>query len=451
MKKRLSYIALSVFLAGLIWGCIYLNSLLPIITGYPAKYLCSAVFVSNRQPAEVESSELNFSLIRFASNQVNYREKSVTSRFLWGKSKAIYREGFGCTLLRDPEESMLKTKSFPQSQGISYSQNSTPWPLGNLMPEVPSGIDKQKLSAVSDRLITRDGYQGKAFAFVVVYKGCVVAEQYRHGFSANTRLLSWSMAKSFTNALAGIMVLDGLLDIHKKDILPAWSDDRRKEITVSDLMQMQSGLRWNEDYGNSSDVTLMLYRERDYAGFAYNQLQEFPAGQHWYYSSGSTNIVNYVMRRQFRSDSAYQTFSKERLFNKIGMPDAVFESDPSGTQVGSSYLYATARDFARFGLLYLHDGVFNGERILPEGWVKYSTTPASQSKGSYGAFFWLNQRKRYPQAPPDMYYCNGHDGQRIFIIPSKELVVVILGYSPKPDHEMDFNRLLKDILAGLPG
>ena len=129
------------------------------------------------------------------------------------------------------------------------------------------------------------------------------------------------------------------------------------------------------------------------------------------------------------------------------MADAVFETDPSGTQVGSSYIYATARDYSRFGLLYLQDGIFNGERILPEGWVDYSTTPASHSDGNYGSFFWLNKGKYYPSAPEDMYACNGHDGQRIFIIPSEGLIVVVVGYSPKKDNEMNFDLLLKDVIG----
>jgi CubicO group peptidase (beta-lactamase class C family) len=131
------------------------------------------------------------------------------------------------------------------------------------------------------------------------------------------------------------------------------------------------------------------------------------------------------------------------------MADAVFEVDPTGTRVGSSYLYATARDYARFALLYQNDGVFNGERILPEGWVKYSTTVASASNGAYGSFFWLNKGKELPSAPEDMYMCVGHDGQRIFIMPSQQLIVVILGYSSTSKGGMDFDRLLKDILNTL--
>jgi hypothetical protein len=155
------------------------------------------------------------------------------------------------------------------------------------------------------------------------------------------------------------------------------------------------------------------------------------------------------MRRQFNSDEAFYAFIIKNLFNKIGMPDAVLETDPSGIQVGSSYIYATARDYARFGLLYLQDGYFGGKPVLPVGWVSYTTTPAAHSNGCYGSLFWLNRGKHYLSAPVDMFYCNGHDGQRIFIIPSKKLVIVVLGYSPKPDNEMNFDLLIKDIVDAI--
>jgi CubicO group peptidase (beta-lactamase class C family) len=214
-------------------------------------------------------------------------------------------------------------------------------------------------------------------------------------------------------------------------------------------MQMQSGLKWNEDYGSRSDVNVMLHCEDDMAKFAFSQPLESAVGSKWYYSSGTTNIVNYLMRQKLGNDQEYYNYAQTRLFDKIGMSDAVFETDASGTQVGSSYIFATARDYARFGMLFLQDGVFNGERILPEGWVKYCTTPASASKGEYGSFFWLNQNGKLPSAPSDTYWAQGHNGQRIFIVPSKELVVVVTSYSPKPDKVIDFDHLLGDILKAL--
>lgn len=436
----------SVLIAGLAYGVIYINSLMPIITGYPAKYLCSAVFISNRIPAEVEALDLNFSFIKYTKSEVDFQDSSVTTYFLWGKSKAIYRRGFGCTLLRGMDEATLRSVKFPKSQLVTYNQDTISWPMGNQMPDTITEIDKLKLAEVTQKLMVENKYNGHAFAFMVVHKGFPVAESYQPEFNLKTRFLCWSMAKSFTNALVGVMVKEGNLDIFKPVNLPEWQNDDRKQITINDLMQMQSGLKWNEDYGTRSDVTAMLYCEHDFARYAYNRPLDFPIGSKWCYSSGSANVINYLMRRTLNNDNEYYGFSQSKLFNKIGMPDAVLEVDPTGTQVGSSYIYGTARDCARFGLLYLHDGVFNGERILPVGWVTYSTTAVADSKGEYGSMFWLNKAKYYPSAPEDMYSCDGHDGQRIFIIPSKELVIVVLGYSPKPDKVMNFDALLGDIL-----
>lgn len=445
--KRIFLTVIVVLLIGLTYGAYYINSLLPIITGYPAKYLCSAVFVSGRAQEEVEGLDLHFSFIKYTNNVVDFKDSSVTSSFLWGKSKAIYRKGFGATLVRGVSEEELRKVKFPDTTPLSYHPDTTMWPLGNVVPETDTTIDQAALEEITDRLMDDDGYNGHAFAFMVLHKDIPVVEAYQPEYNASTRFLSWSMAKSFTNALVGIMVMDRKLDINNPVGLSEWQNDERSKITLNDLMQMQSGLKWNEDYGNRSDVTVMLYCEPDFAKFTYDQQADFPAGTKWYYSSGSVNVVTYLMRKAIGNDADYYRFAKTRLFDPIGMPDAVFEVDAAGTQVGSSYLYATARDYARFGLLCLNDGMFNGQRILPEGWMKYTTTPASDSKGSYGSLFWLNRSKYYPAAPEDMFSCNGHDGQQIFMIPSKDLVIVLLGYSPKPDRVMDFNSLLGDVIA----
>jgi CubicO group peptidase (beta-lactamase class C family) len=444
--KRISYGILITIAVAIIVFAVYLNSLMPIITGYAAKNLCSDVFVSGRKPENVEAVDLNFSFIKLTSNTVNQVEKSVTTRFLWGKSKAIYRPGFGVTLLRDVKEEDLRKQKYPLGAEANYLQDTIPWPLGDVLPEVNTGIDRIKLGDIAKRLITDNAYNGDAFAFMVLHKGIPVMEAYKPEFNSKTRFLSWSMAKSFTNAMVGILVNEGRIDVNKPVGIDEWNSDERSKITMNDLMQMQSGLEWNEDYGNRSDVTLMLHCEKDMGEFAMERPLAFPTGSHWYYSSGSTNIVSRLIRRQFENDSSYYVFANNQLFNKIGMPDAVFEVDPSGTRVGSSYLYATARDYARFGLLFQNDGVFNGERILPEGWVKYSTTPASASKGIYGAYFWLNRGKAMPTCPEDMYSCNGHDGQHIYILPTQQLVVVVLGFSQESKGGIDTERLIRDIL-----
>ena len=438
-KKTILRIVLAVLAAALLGGCLYLNSLLPIITGYAAKNLASDVFVSGREPADVEALDLHFSFIKFTRNKVDFENKTVTSRFLWGKSVAAYRDGYGVTLLRGKKAAALQAEKYPlapEAEGPDFLA-----PGDSALTE--------RLAPIAKALVDDHAYNGTPFAFVVLHEGKVVAERYREGITARTRLLSWSMAKSFTNALVGIMSRDGMVDIYAPTGIPEWQDDERATITLNDLMQMQSGLEWNEDYGNRSDVNLMLHREKDMGLYALDKPLEHKPGTFWYYSSGSTNIVMRYLRGKFASDKEFLTYYRERLFAPLGIHNPVFEPDMSGTPVGSSYLYITAREFASLGQLYLDDGVFQGQRILPEGWVDYTVTPASDSKDGYGSFFWLNKDKFWPDIPEDMFNCQGHDGQEIFIIPSKDLVVVVLGYSPKPDRVVDWNALVRDIIDQL--
>ena len=493
MKKtarNLFRITLAVLAAALLGGCLYLNSLMPIITGYAAKNLASAVFISGREPADVEALDLHFSFIKFTRNRVDFEKQTVTSRFLWSKSIAAFREGYGVTLLRGrgKDREALLAQSWPLTQGDSaLAQGDQALPLAadeaeGTPPALAQGDPAQssatgdsalargdsalaaeivrggapaalaagdsalaaRLEPVARALVDERAYNGHPFAFIVLHKGAVVAERYDKGIGPGTRLLSWSMAKSFTNALTGIMAGDGMVDIHAPLDIPEWQQDGRKDITLHDLLQMQSGLEWNEDYGNRSDVNLMLHRETDMGAFAQSKPLRYTPGTHWYYSSGTTNIVMRWLRSRFPSDEAFLTYLHDRLFKPLGFRNPYFEPDMSGTPVGSSYLYATARDYARFGQMYLDDGCAGGHRILPEGWVDYTVTPASASAGRYGAFFWLNRCNVCPDVPEDMFSCNGHDGQQIYMIPSKDLVVVVLGYSPK--HCIDFNALLKDII-----
>ena len=438
-KKTILRIVLAVLAAAILGGCLYLNSLLPIITGYAAKNLASDVFVSGREPADVEALDLHFSFIKFTRNKVDFENKTVTSRFLWGKSVAAWREGYGVTLLRGKKAAEFQAQKYPlvpEAEGPDFL-------------EPGDSALTARLAPIAQALVDDHAYNGTPFAFVVLHEGKVVAERYREGLSARTRLLSWSMAKSFTNALAGLMYGDGLVDIFAPTGIPEWQGDERSAITLNDLMQMQSGLEWNEDYGNRSDVNLMLHREVDMGSFAQSKPLRFEPGTHWYYSSGSTNIIMRWLRGRFDSDEAFLGYIHDRLYAPLRIHNPYFESDMSGTPVASSYLYATARDFARFGQMYLDDGCVDGKRILPEGWVDYSVTPASDSKDGYGALFWLNRDKSFTDVPEDLFSCVGHDDQRIYIIPSKELVVVVLSCSHLPDNMIDFDRLMKDIIAQL--
>ena len=434
--RRILRIAGALLAAAILGGCIYLDSLMPIITGYGAKNMASAVFVSGRDPEAVKALDLNFSFIRFDRFKIDYENKTVTSRFLWRKAKAVYREGYGVTLLRG-RKAAERLQAFP----LPAETAAEPLPQGD-------SAARSRLEPLAKALVDNLAYGGHPFAFVVLHEGKAVAERYGEGIGRETKLLSWSMAKSFTNALVGIMAGDGLVDIYAPVDIPEWQGDGRSAITLNDLMQMQSGLEWNEDYGNRSDVNLMLHREQDMGLYTLSKPLAHEPGTYWYYSSGSTNIVMRYLRGKFPSDKAFLSYMRERLFDPLGIRNAVFEPDMSGTPVGSSYLYVTASDYARFGQLFLDDGCAGGERILPEGWVEYSSTPASASEGGYGSFFWLNRNGNLPDAPQDTFSCQGHDGQEIYIIPSRGTVVVVLGYSPR-SNRVDFNALLRDILAAL--
>ncbi len=424
----------------------YMNPLLPIITGYSAKNLSSGIFVANRTQESMEAADLNFSFIKYVRNKVDTEKKTVKSRFLWHTSKTSFVNGYGSVLVNDYSPGEIQSRPYPVVAVYPQNPDTIPWPMGNVVADtIPEGIDMEKLNiALEQAFADTIPYKG-TFAVKVVYKGQPVAEKYIEGMSPDIRFLSWSMAKSFTNALLGTLVNDKLIDIYVPVDIPQWANDDRREITMNNLMQMNSGLEWNEDYGNSSDVNNMLHKVGDMAKFTYEKPLEQTPGTNWVYSSGSTNIVSYIIRKTIGNDAEYLAYPRTKLFNKIGMRSAIFEVDASGTFVGSSYLYATMSDYARFGLLYLNKGNWLGEQILPEGWVDYSTTVAKGSDGQYGAFFWLNtEGTDYPDVPRDMFCCRGHDGQYIYIIPSKDLVVVRTGFSKKG--EFDLNGFLAGIV-----
>ncbi len=441
-------IALAVLVALILGAGFYLHLLMPVITGYAAKNLASAVFVAGRSQEAMEQEDLNFSFIALTNNTVDFEKREVESRFLWGKSKAIYVEGYGCTLVKDFSEEQIQSRPYPRIEVLPDGSDSIRWPMGNAIEEpVPGLIDRDKLNlAITQAMSDTIPFKG-TFALVVVYKGQPIAEVYRDDFSPNTKFLSWSMAKSVTNALVGLRVKDGKMAIDEPLAISEWQQDKRQDITLSNLLQMNSGLDWNENYGNLSDVTVMLHKVGDMGLYTQQKAYKYPADSVWMYSSGSTNLVCRELRKTFPDDQAYYAYPRQALFNRIGMTSAIFEVDASGTFVGSSYLYATMRDYARFALLYLYDGNWEGDQILPKGWVDYTTETANGSEGRYGSSFWLNRSGEYPDAPDDLFLCKGHDGQFICIIPSKELVVVRTGYSKKG--EFDLNALLKGILKSL--
>jgi CubicO group peptidase (beta-lactamase class C family) len=212
---------------------------------------------------------------------------------------------------------------------------------------------------------------------------------------------------------------------------------------------MNSGLEWVEDYNNMSDVTNMLFMETDMGRLQMEKPLVGSPNQSWNYSSGTTNLLaGPLLKREFDSQQEYLDFWYEELLDKIGMYSAVIETDQSGSFVGSSYGWANTRDWAKFGLLYLKQGNWNGEQILDSSWVDYVRTPTNTSNGRYGAQFWLNAGGHYPDAPKDLYSCNGYQGQYVFIIPSKDLVIVRTGLTD--EDQFDMNGLLREIVACIP-
>ena len=448
MKKVLLIIG-AVLLVVLIGAGIYLNPLLPIITGYAAKGLASGVFLSEREQEDIEAVDLNFSFIQYTKNKVDLEKKTVTSRFLWHKSKVVYNEDYGCTIVRDFTEEQILNRPSLLYKSTTKQDNNLEWPEGDRIDNsMVEGVDYTLLSEAVDNAFGNEAPHLGTRALLVVYKDKLVAEHYADGFYSGTRLLSWSMGKSVTNALVGILSKQGKLDINDPLLMPDWADDDRAPITWADMMHMSSGLEWEEDYGNESDVNVMLHKVGDFGKFTAEKPSVAPVNTVWNYSSGSTNLVCLKMKDLFETDAEYYNFPYTFLFQKLGMNSVVFETDASGTYVGSSYIYATARDFTRFGMLYLNDGNWLGEQILPEAWVDYTRTEALASGGEYGSYFWLNLSGEYPDAPKDTYTCEGHDGQFIIIIPSKDIVMVRLGYS-NPD-EFDLNLMMKDILTAFP-
>ncbi len=297
----------------------------------------------------------------------------------------------------------------------------------------------------------------------MVHDGRVVAERYAPGYGLDTPMLSWSMNKSVVNALIGVLVRQGRLAVGAPAPVPAWRGpaDPRRAITVEQLMRMTSGLALDEANDGFDPSSRMIYTEPDMAGFAVAAALVAPPGTRYHYSSPSTLILSRIIRDAVggRAEDVIG-FAERELFAPLGMRGVTLEFDATGTQVGSTYMYATARDWARFGLLYARDGVANGRRILPEGWVDYSASPTAGSRDGYGAGFFTNRgdsefgRLRVRGGmPPDSFFASGTQGQRIVIAPARRLVVVRLGRSQ--DWEtFDIRgliRLVADVDAALSG
>jgi hypothetical protein len=453
LKKLIASFALIV-LAALAWGLFYLSNVLAAASGFSAKNICSGYFLSGL-PGQLTVEQVLVSaspLLANVSFEIDQDKRTVDAQiFGLGHRRAEFNPGTGCTLLREGRESMDQLLEVADTRA---PDPDLPWPQGS----APAPV-YDSLAAVLEAAFAEPDphYARNTKAVVVIHKGQLVAEKYATGIDAETLLPGWSMTKSVINLLIGVLVREGKLSVMQTAPVPAWHEDAgdpRGAITIDELLRMSSGLEFNEEYSVYSDVTRMLSVEPDAAGFAASKPLVAEPGALWSYSSGTSNILAGIIRQTVGGYlQEYYDFTQQGLFLPLGIHTATMEIDNNGTFIGSSYMYASARDWARLGQLCLQDGVWQGRRLLPEGWIGYSTTPTPNNPlRNYGAHFWLNadpedsrQQRTWPTLPSDTYSMNGFQGQRVIIVPSEDLVVVRLGFSGGPD------RGIEALVAGLIG
>ncbi|RTY88224.1 serine hydrolase domain-containing protein [Flavobacterium sp. RSP15] len=443
MKKVFKFVGFVSFI-GIFYVGFTSYAKLDLISGFSAKSIASGHFIDNRSQKMIEKGDNDIDMIDLARNKIEATGKfAVASVYGLKERKAIYREGLGATLINDDFD-VSKPYLVPKRTRLNIN---LPFPYGNNEPKdtVFSDVDYTKLNAaVANAFDEKEAIKKRTRSLLVIYKDKIIAEKYDSGFDKNSKILGWSMTKSITSAMFGILEKQGKYDIYKPVPIPEWKNDHRKGITTNDLLHMNSGLEWEEQYDKISDATKMLFQAEDMTLSQKEKPIVFRANTHWNYSSGTTNLLSGILRKQFKTHQEYLDFWYSALIDKIGMYSMVIETDMAGNYVGSSYGWATTRDWSKFGLLYLHKGKWNGEQIFNESWAKYTATPTNTSNGRYGGHFWLNASGHFPDVPRDMYYCSGFQGQMVAIIPSLDLVIVRMGLKEDPDFY--FNGMLSEIV-----
>jgi CubicO group peptidase (beta-lactamase class C family) len=438
-----------------------------VATGFVANILCSETFVSGQPPERIFSETMaampGVSLITWAMDyKVDRARRDVTvTLFGFGKSHAVYREGFGCYL--DHGDAVAEA-SLPTAE-IRPSQV--------LLPEIAGGAvvapASPQLAAALDRAFAEPEQPSLRHtkAVVVVKDGRVVAERYAEGNGVDTSILGFSATKSVMSAMTGVLVRKGALALDKPAPIAAWraAGDPRGSITVDHLLRHTAGLALGSSLQASlgsvlEPVNRMKFMESDMAGYAESIELATPPGSVWNYNDGNTVILAHLIRNATGGHPAdVMRFAREELFAPLGMRNVTIEFDASGNPEGSSQMLASARDWARFGQLYLNDGTAGGRRILPEGWVKYAATPTPNAWVGQGAGFWTNVGDSFGAIyrtehgwPRDALFAKGTIGQYVIIVPSERLVIVRLGRSPNWPPEADgVFDLVRDVVAAKGG
>ena len=405
--------------------------LLRVGTAYAAKIVCSNVFLAHRDPQAVLADDVQapgHPLLRYVT--VSQPASDVFEARLFGfiaPEVAVYRDGLGCAVAPGGDIEAVRAVRFATPVAVP-AESEFEWPLGD---SVEFEQDAAIQAAIADPLLAGPGMR----AIVVVRNGRIVAETYGPGFAASTPLMGWSMTKTVTAALVAARVRDGKLSFAQDHLFGDWTDDRAR-IKVSDLLAMQSGLDLEESYGDVNDVTRMLFLEPDQARFVAAKPLEAPPATKFEYTTGSALLLSRLWMNTFADPQEALAYPRKALFGPLAMRSAVMETDASGTFSGGSLMYATARDWARFGLLLANGGSWNGVRILPEEFARMVSTATPLSGGHYTeGLAWKtgpgeDDGEPAEDLPADAIWAQGHDGQSMAIIPSQGLVVVRMGLTP---------------------
>ncbi len=425
--KIFRIVSLSILLVLLIGFAINYPKL-KLISGFAAKNMASSYFLANRSVAKTNAEDNSSFLVSLATTTVQDESKTATANvFGLSEKKAVHRPGVG-TVLISTENS---PSTYKQPNRIKTSIN-LPYPYGNLPAEKATfkNINYTLLDSITDNCFVENFEDGikNTRSILVLYKGKIIAEKYGNGFHQQSLLQGWSITKSLLATCFGVLQKENKYNIHTPiTSFENWQQDARKNITTNDLLRMESGLEWTENYGKICDVTKMLFEDSDVTQRPISKKQIHPTATVFNYSSGTSNILSALLKKQFATEQEYLDYPYKTFIDKIGMHSMLLETDMHNNYVASSYSWATTRDWAKFGQLMLNRGAWNKETILNPSWIDYISTPNKSSKGEYGGHWWLNKGNYMPNVPKDCFYADGYQGQRIFVIPSKDLVIVRFG------------------------
>jgi len=411
---------------------VFLYPKLEIISGYNAKILCSCLFVSELDQKTAEEIDLGFGPLWLSSRDVDIKKKVIKTSVLGLHPKiAIYRDGLGCSLINDREkpETSLPPIEITDKSGWSEAPVSENRKLQEVLMKA---FDSNEEKALHTR------------AVLVLKNGELQGEAYADGITRSTPLLGWSMSKTLTAIMAGVLAKDGFWDLESSLPIESWKETEKENITLENVLNMTTGLYWEEEYGKVSTATKMLYSSNNMGLAASENELEFEPGTNWKYSSGTTNILSFAMAEAFPSEEEYLAFPYERILKPLGAETFVFETDASGHYVGSSYGYASARDWAKLGQLLLNQGNLYGEQIIDTAWVDFMTTPVAESDGVYGGQLWFPLARGQEGYSSSDYTLDGFQGQIVSVLPEENIVIVRLGVM-YDEANFDFGGWVREI------